>query len=586
LDKINAYENFSRASRNGRTWWAQDEIGHWGYIFEDHDGDVLMHRHRDHALVTRQTTSSLQEPPSLEWLEGMREEYRRRNISTHIFKIGEFIYNATYKVDWRKEFLTRLDIFRLYANGLDGPRENTGFFFLPVDKKMLKKHVRSLFTDKSKLELDVENAFRLVSRAINPTTTNEKSFNEQNWLFGFYDSIIHFFVPGSQTAFSDLVDDIRTFSVQNLISNLTNTVIDYAICHRPQDYNGTNPYKLSCIPNVPQHLEIITPVPNRLITVQFPWPSKLLQSGSCIQPNSTPTSSCGAGDGGVRPLCPICHHCIQSFKSCTNDIGFDGISDSLIFSISTIPRTLEIVLHPSEHLGIFGQPSVAVAMSLLAPSYAQALIYSIVGGTLISLPAINIIFPGAWKVTTALAVSTLLYDYPHLQFSTTKPLLSVIDFSRTNIIIGIIPEELWDFANATVSRFDYDEPWNRIPAEDGLCFFWTLGYFLAPWVLFVVLIMPFMAPLISIVKDILSSLVSLGNSLFTSFGIISRGLLRLEVENNRHVVLEHSEMIEVLDKRLTKIESNLPQPTRINLETIGQPFLSSSSSIVRQRKVD
>lgn len=582
LDAIYEWSNFSRAAEEGRVYWMEDETGHYGYSVLQPNNTMVPSPHlraASHAMVLSHRKRDYN-PQQQEWMGSLTEEWVQRNMSDHLDTVSQFMWNAS-QVRWGEYLSNRFRIFRLFAQGYDVSKRtsSSSIFGFPVDKQMWRMRARRVMgagneverlirKEQNKLRRErrvVEEGIReltpFVSSAIDPEGANDKSFNENSWLFARFDEVASLFGASSSTAFTDFLDDLANEPVEDNILDVVDVLIDYLVCNRPEDYNGTNPYKATCAPNIPRGaLDFIKVVPNEQITVQTPWPVGLIANGSCVQGNFTrPGDACAASDGGDRPLCPVCHHCRQTFKECRAEIGFEGVSDSLAFSLAAFPRFLNIILHPRQELGLLGDPSVSITISFFFPTYGQILLYAVVGSSIAVLPLLNLVLPGAWKVTTALFASTLFFTYPVFEFSAISVAQDLVDV--TEGLFFFVPANWFDFVKVTLARFDYPEPWADIPAEDTICFLWTLGYTVAPWALIAGLFGPLIGPLSNILLTILLAVGNWFSLMLSAFNLIFTGKANLDNSRTKQLSLGNQQRGRSNARRLDALEQQTAPPT-------------------------
>lgn len=126
-------------------------------------------------------------------------------------------------------------------------------------------------------------------------------------------------------------------------------------CNRPEDYDGTFPYKLACLPYLPEGLfKWLVPVGfgNAYVPLQFGLVPEELFVTPCVNVFNgdphlftyRPSNNCGNDDGYPRPRCntkPQCDYCERTYNSCAV-ISFNGIIDSFAFIIGIIGPILQL----------------------------------------------------------------------------------------------------------------------------------------------------------------------------------------------------------------------------------------------------
>jgi hypothetical protein len=127
---------------------------------------------------------------------------------------------------------------------------------------------------------------------------------------------------------------------------------DLIECNIPEDFNGTNPYKIGCFPFLPEGMVSDWAVGigegNPYMPLQLGiWPLELIDR-ECVNTfngdndifNFRFIDNCAISDGQPRPLCPVCDYCEAEYFTC-QEVGRNGIVPSLFFILGIIPVLLQ-----------------------------------------------------------------------------------------------------------------------------------------------------------------------------------------------------------------------------------------------------
>ena len=127
---------------------------------------------------------------------------------------------------------------------------------------------------------------------------------------------------------------------------------DLIECNIPQDFNGTNPYKIGCFPFLPRALfsdwAVGVGEGNPYIPLQLGiWPQELIDR-ACVNVfngnndifNFGIIDNCRVNDGQPRPLCPVCDFCEANYFTCF-ERGQNGIVPSFFYVLGIMPVLLQ-----------------------------------------------------------------------------------------------------------------------------------------------------------------------------------------------------------------------------------------------------
>ncbi len=156
-----------------------------------------------------------------------------------------------------------------------------------------------------------------------------------------------------------LINFVDSFDPLNIVENAGNKILGFFeflfICNKPEDYDGTNNYKLACLPFLPEALlDWVVPIGsgNQWFPLQLGVVPEQLILEPCINTfngNSNlfkfkPSNNCGSNDGYPRPRCdssPQCDYCERNFGTCAL-IDFNSPIDSFAFVTGLIGPLLQL----------------------------------------------------------------------------------------------------------------------------------------------------------------------------------------------------------------------------------------------------
>lgn len=187
-----------------------------------------------------------------------------------------------------------------------------------------------------------------------------------NWVVNFIDWAVNEVIGALSNLFFDIkyninfglliFDWIESFDPDDIVPGATDALIDYfndlVECNIPEDFDGTNPYKFGCFPNIDEGLMDRWAIPIGMGQPYFPLQSQIhpeeLTITDCTNVfNGNPSvweyrrsDNCPIADGQPRPLCPVCDYCQRDYRSCS-DVGRDGITNSFFFPLGMIGPALQ-----------------------------------------------------------------------------------------------------------------------------------------------------------------------------------------------------------------------------------------------------
>lgn len=623
LDRIYSYSNMSLAADARRVFWVQDTEGHYGYAYFE-EGDSYLQKLRGAQNDTLSIGAVPEEflrdhharyPSSKNLLPDQHMQHRRArsipvsegsvlggdietrtpgfvlraqrgwelyNMSHHLGVLSNFSRSLRNLIPWR-------DVAGSWAQGSSTYEMDTeqkhSIFLMRVNKQSWKQGIASVFGSRKRNHMSPPmRPLRRENRAILPTTTNKSPFNANEWLINLFDDMVRIISGGKENVISGAIADLQAVPIEEDIRSLVESIVDYAVCSRPQDYNST--YKISCFPNVPRGaLDWISPVP----TDNFPrqmWDRipNMAKQGSCVNLIARPTDNCGVLDGGNRPDCILpapftCDWCEQSFHDCVADIGFEDVGDAIAFSIAALPRTFNILTHPRQEMGLVGRPEVAIPVAIMFPNAAVFVINLVVGGTLTMTPIVNMIFPGAWKFTTAMYVGTLLFDFPTVEWDILGSILPLVQDAKA----VSDPWQIMTWAESKIKRHDHPNSWRSLPARDTTCYTFTFANLTFPWAIFLLLVMILFKPFTELLEGFSRFLARLANIGMHMISFWMHGRTDVDITKLERSVLQNQADIEYQDEKREELEAKI---TAVNLSEGQQEPSSSSSTNLRRRRLD
>ena len=513
--------------------------------------------------------------------------WNKYNMSHHTGVLGN-VTSALYQgANWRSMatyWFRNLNMSRTNDTSVNSTRH--GFFVFRVNKPAWSRGLKSLLGvgGRERPRAAPVRPKRREERAILPNDLNKSPFNANDWLVSFFDTFLEKTAGLASGSASTLVQTIEDIPLEETIETLIETAVDYAVCTRPQDYTVT--FKITCIPNIPVGaLGWLQPVPTENFPRQL-WDRVpgITKPGSCVNAINRPTDNCAVLDGGNRPNCLLpapltCDWCVQTFFQCKEEIGFEDVGDALAFSLSALPRVYNVITNPKDNMGVMGDPTIAVPAAIIFPNYLTFALGLVTSGTFALTPILNMILPDAQKFTTAVFLSTVMFQYPVMTWNPLDALRPIV----------VAVQEVWDpfqIPTWAITKIDrHNHPNAAIegpPARDTLCYFFTFANLVFPWVIFLLLVMIFAEPALTLAKDLLlwlASVVSAGIHIINLAisATISRSVGRIERTNlyNRADIIEQDKRLDLLEEEVKRLN-----PT---LEAEAPPEESTSVDIRRRR---
>ncbi len=232
--------------------------------------------------------------------------------------------------------------------------------------------------EKLGIDPDSEEGRNFRISSTNPALNNFV-FTALEWLFNnvigaiaklFFKVVIHLDLKKIVVDFVDLFDPLDI--LEELGDRLLNWIEYLITCNIPEDYDGTNNYKVACFPFMYENLmDWAVPVGqgNRWFPLQLGIIPVELIEAECVNTfNGNPhlfsykqSNNCGNNDGYPRPRCdsvPQCDWCERDFLTCAT-LDFNTPFDSFAFGtgvISTLLQTFytgQIPVQPVEQFMIF-----------------------------------------------------------------------------------------------------------------------------------------------------------------------------------------------------------------------------------------
>jgi len=398
---------------------------------------------------------------------GFVDEFTRRNISTHLLRIGGAV----------------LDIARIKWTPKVRQAERAYEEVTTTTPRTLER--RSLHEAITGFPLHVDSV--------------DGTFNVNTWLIKWWDDFLwkadqSTGIPFGATWLSDhiarlllLVEELLLwlFSVMDRVSNPL-------VCDGEAEYASWSVYKLKCIPNIPYDvLSPLTDLVDLVFQRQFFLFDVFETSDSCVQPNEEPFSNCGEADGGNRPLCDTCDWCERSYRNCVTDVGFGDVGDVVAFSIAVIPRALNILFHPVDEIGAYVNVNAVFVASLLMPTIGTLVLLSVAFSVLLFLPVASYFMPQLWIVVSALFLLTSVFTFPDIDFNAIEWAVKLtFALHNSGLFSFFVPDEWFKYTLTKLERFNYPDPAHSIPGIDVGCFVLTNGALLGLWVISISLLLP------------------------------------------------------------------------------------------------
>lgn len=607
LKQVHEALELTRASQEQRMFWVQDENDHYGYAVLQPDDPLLESARADKAAgrIPRipfseavmlgehleVNASGLQRyrrerrmPPEVPRVQvgvvqHLRKGWEDYNMTHNFQVLRNFSSSLSRVLDWRT--VGRMWVMRDESYRQQIRSEYGSFFVFRVHKRSLRNAFTVSNHTRDPRVSPPRRPTRRTQHAILPNTDNRSPFNANEWLEDLFDSILKL-LTGQSQVLTGVIASIKKEPIEEDVSKLVDTLVDYAICNRPQDYNGSS-YKITCFPNIPHGaLDWVGSVPSKRFPRQL-WDMVpgITKTGSCTNPVAIPEGNCGAGDGGNRPGCALpvplrCDWCEQEFHNCKTDIGFTDIGNVLAFSVAAMPRAFNILTHPHQEMGLLGNPSIMIPVAVFFPTWAVFFFNLFVGGTITASPLLQMLFPGAWKFTTVVFVGTLLFDVPRVKWAPLETLRPV--FVATRKVVD--PWQIISWVISKIDQHNYPNAWAGLPARDTLCYFFTFANLTGLWIVMLLLVLIFGGSFVEIVQGAQRLLVRLVRIVITTVQLWSIGDLQQNQDIAQTRTKRNQRSIKTLEKRVDQLEGLVSQ----NVTLLSPSPLEDMESGLRHRK--